>query len=80
MPWEVSLLSINIEVGTSSNAIPTTPHSQLNTHFQLTTLDLLSTNHKSNHNSPLTLDYKYDKREEERVVEKMGEETGKRVN
>ena len=80
MPWEVSLSRINTEVGTSSNDIPTTPHSQLNTHFQLTTLDLLSTNHKSNHNSPLTLDYKYDKREEERVVGKMGEETGKSVN
>ena len=47
--------------GTSSNATPTTPHSQLNTHFELTALDLLSTNLKSNHNSPLTPNYKYDK-------------------
>ena len=59
--WEISLPSIHTEVGTSSNATPTTPHSQLNTHFELTTLDLLSTNYKSNHNPPLALDYKYDK-------------------
>ena len=69
MPWEVSLPSINTKVGTNSNATPATPHSQLNTHFELTTLDPLSTNHKNNHNSPLTLDYKYDRQRKKKGLD-----------
>ena len=75
--WEVLLPSINTEVGTNSNATPTTPHSQLNTHFELTTLDLLSTNLESNHNSPLTPDYKYDKQRKKGGLEKVEKKLGK---
>ena len=77
VPWEVLLPSINAEVGTNSNATLTTPHSQLNVHIELTTLDLLSTNPKSNHNSPLTLDYKYDKQRKKKGLEKKEKKLGR---
>ena len=76
VPWEVSLPSIYNKVGTSSNATLTTPHSQLNNHFELTTLDLLSINHKNNHNSLLILGYKYEKVKKERVVERFTRKLG----